>query len=106
MGWHSGKRLNCKDLEVIRMELAFKALSISEVAQRQGQRTRETPRADPYSGSYVLIKISSVQEREDRDFPGGAVDSDLPASVGSRGWRPGPGRSHLAGAAKAFRHNT
>ena len=31
--------------------------------------------------SYVLIKISSVQESEDRDFPGGAVDSNLPASA-------------------------
>jgi len=87
------------------MELAVKALSISEVAQRQWQRRRENPRAVPYSSSYVLIKISSVQEREDRDFPGGAVDSNLPASAGNTGWSPGPGRSHLVGATKAFRHN-
>ena len=87
------------------MELAVKALSISEVAQRQWQRRRENPRAVPYSSSYVLIKISSVQEREDRDFPGGAVDSNLPASAGNTGRSPGPGRSHLVGATKAFRHN-
>ena len=29
------------------------------------------------------------------DFPGGAVDKDLPASAGDTGSIPGPGRFHM-----------
>ena len=31
-----------------------------------------------------------------RDFPGGTVVKDLPASAGAMGSSPGPGRSHMA----------
>ena len=34
-------------------------------------------------------------ENMNRDFPGGAVVKDLPASAGDTGSIPGPGRSHM-----------
>ena len=40
-----------------------------------------------------------------RDFPGGAVVKNPPASVGDTGSIPGPGRSHTHGATKPVGHN-
>ena len=40
-----------------------------------------------------------------RDFPGGVVVKNLPASAGDTGTSPGPGRSHMPGATKPVRHN-
>ena len=33
--------------------------------------------------------------RRIQDFPGGAVDKNLPANAGDMGSSPGPGRSHM-----------
>ena len=40
-----------------------------------------------------------------RDFPGGAVVKNPPANAGDTGSSPGPGRSHMRGAAKPVSHS-
>ena len=35
-----------------------------------------------------------------KDFPGGAVDENLPGNGGDTGLTPGPGRFHMRGATK------
>ena len=41
-----------------------------------------------------FFKIGEKKENS-RDFPGGAVVKNLPASAGDTGSSPGPGRSHM-----------
>ena len=41
-------------------------------------------------------KFFNVKEKQyNRDFPGGTVVENLPASAGDTGSSPGPGRSHM-----------
>ena len=41
------------------------------------------------------IKLSKLNRRLKRDFPGGAVVKNPPANAGDTGSSPGPGRSHM-----------
>ena len=40
-------------------------------------------------------KTNKPKKEKGRDFPGGAVVKNLPASAGDTGSIPGPGRSHV-----------
>ena len=40
-------------------------------------------------------KTSELKLQGLRDFPGGAVDKNLPANAEDTGSSPGPGRSHM-----------
>ena len=46
-----------------------------------------------------------TQKQAKGDLPGGAVVKNLPANAGDTGSSPGPGRSHMLGAAKPVHHN-
>ena len=37
-----------------------------------------------------------IKKKKERDFPGGAVVKNPPASAGYTGLSPGPGRSHVS----------
>ena len=54
--------------------------------------------SDPAAGSLV--------QKEDGDFPGGAVVRNPPANAGDTGSIPGPGRSHIlrGGQARTPQH--
>ena len=41
------------------------------------------------------LKKNSIKKEWDRDFPGGTVVKNPPASAGDTGSSPGPGRSHM-----------
>ena len=43
----------------------------------------------------ISCNIDILQNKGSRDFPGGAVVKNLPASAGDMGSRPGPRRSHM-----------
>ena len=45
-----------------------------------------------YMSIILIFRCSNIPKR---DFPGGAVVKNLPASAGDRGSSPGPGRSHM-----------
>ena len=48
-----------------------------------------------------LAQKNSFIRQSCRDFPGGAVVKNLPASAGDTGLSPGPGRSHMRQSNKA-----
>ena len=41
------------------------------------------------------VRMAIIKKSTNRDFPGGAVDKNLPAIAGDMGLIPGPGRSHV-----------
>ena len=43
----------------------------------------------------VLLPLKKYFTKKSRDFPGGAVDKNLPASAGDLGLIPDLGRSHM-----------
>ena len=42
-----------------------------------------------------MIQMNLFTKQKQRDFPGGAVVKNLPASAGNMGLSPGLGRSHM-----------
>ena len=49
------------------------------------------PLQPPHSEASFLSSFNTSKE----DFPGGAVDKNLPANAGDVGWIPGSGRFHM-----------
>ena len=42
-----------------------------------------------------VLGLEMCQQNRSRDFPGGLVVKNPPASAGDTGLSPGPGRSHM-----------
>ena len=47
------------------------------------------------NGSHLTSRSHSRSKGDDKDFPGGTMDKNLPAKAGDTGSIPGPGRLHM-----------